>query len=487
MSVAGVMGLWHHRPAADGEARRAAATEARVAGDRLTRNELAWLLAQEAKSAARKLRSGTSPHAAEEAPTSHEDTVAGVETTLDRLDDAVSALASIHGQASPRGRRGRIDVAALVWELAPEARVEIAMGAGTDVFGDESELRRMILVLLGQSGHPASGGSAPVVAVRREGENVKVAVHLGPDIPSTVEPERAWLARRATRLGGRLELDGATQTLVLPAETDLREREVAKLEKELAAAKEQGRAFAREIASGRADLTAKPITSPPAAEDALAVLIAAARSLGPALRGILAAIGRDIAPLRDFEGDALAIGASVGRHVTAASELVSDLARLGDCPLHELPRVVDVAELLREATHRQTSRATRAGVNLLVDVSEPFEATAPAAALLVLFEALVDHAVDASPEGTTVRIGATEGDDEVTVTVDDRGPTLPERAKVGVLSREYEGLARGRSARLSLVAAHAIATHLGSTLVLLDAPDGGTRASVTLRRSAGAI
>ena len=45
----------------------------------------------------------------------------GVESTLNKLDEAVSMLASLHGHPQSRGRRGKIDLAALVWEVAPEA------------------------------------------------------------------------------------------------------------------------------------------------------------------------------------------------------------------------------------------------------------------------------------------------------------------------------------------------------------------------------
>src|SRR5258707_1220175 len=75
-----------------------------------------------------------------------EEETGAVEGTLNRLDEAVSMLASLHGQPVYRGRRGKIDIAALLWEVAPEARVSLEMGEGTTVFGDESELRRMLHV-----------------------------------------------------------------------------------------------------------------------------------------------------------------------------------------------------------------------------------------------------------------------------------------------------------------------------------------------------
>src|SRR5262249_10540424 len=159
----------------------------------------------EARSAAQKLRVGVGISAPEAIPPPPiiEEGTGGVEGTLNRLDEAVSMLASLHGQPVSRGRRGKIDLAALLWEVAPEARVQIEMGEGTTVFGDESELRRMLHVLLAHSGDPTSaGGGHAGITVKREGEEVKVGVSLGPDKPATFETERAWLARMATRYGG---------------------------------------------------------------------------------------------------------------------------------------------------------------------------------------------------------------------------------------------------------------------------------------------
>src|SRR4051812_24517878 len=135
-------------------------------------------------------------------------------------------LASLHGAPVSRGRRGKIDLAALLWEVAPEARVQIEMGEGTSVFGDEGELRRMLHVLLGQSGDPTSSKGSSGVFVRREGDEVKLGASLGPDKPATFDTERQWLARMATRYGGRLELDGSMQTLILPADVDTHRREL---------------------------------------------------------------------------------------------------------------------------------------------------------------------------------------------------------------------------------------------------------------------
>jgi two-component system, OmpR family, sensor kinase len=468
-----------------------------VTSDRLTRNELTWLLAQEARSAAQKLRQGVGISAGTEAtpppPAIIEEGTGGVESTLNRLDEAVSMLATLHGHTA-RGRRGKIDLAALLWEVAPEARVQIEMGEGTTVFGDETEFRRMLHVLIGMSGDPRAAAGAPGVTIKRDGDEIRVGVNLGPDTSATFETERVWLARMAVRYGGRLELDGAMRTLVLAADVDTHRRELDSLKRELAAAQAQGEAYARELAAVFARDTSSSIPAPPplpgahiplssrlpVSGDGLAVLVAALRTLGADLRGILSAIGRDIAPLRDRQGEVGEIAASVGRHVTGASEVVADLARLGACPIGELPRPADLADVLREVVLSDQVRAARHEVKVTLNTPDNLEDIVPVASFNVLLHALLDHAINASPPGTEVIVSLTEEPSLIAVTFDDAGPPLPPSARSGVLSRDFEAIALGRPRALSLIAAYAISAHMRLTLEIEDGPRGGTRVRVNL-------
>lgn len=470
--------------------------------DRLTKNELTWLLTQEARTAAQKLRLGVGIASGGEPtvppPSNLEEGLGGVETTLNQLDEAVSMLASLHGHPLSRGRRGKIDLAALVWEVAPEARVQLEMGEGTTVFGDESELRRMLHVLISQSGDPLLAQGTPVVTIRREGDEIRIGVNLGPDTPATLETERGWLSRMAVRYGGRLELDGSMQTLVLAADIDTHRREMESLKKELAAAQAQGEAYARELAAmwsrdssaNSAPLSSAPIIAgptsrfPPGSADGLSVLVAALRALSADLRGILSAIGRDIAPLRDREGEVSEIAASVGRHVTGASEVVADLTRIGGCPIGELPRTADIADLIRDICASSRVRAARHEVTIVVNAPDAVEETVAAASLSVLLHALLDHAINASPPGASAVVTLVEEPTGITVTFDDAGPPLPPSARSGVLSREFEAIARGRPRALSLIVAYAVSTHLRYPIEIEEAPRGGTRVRLTLAHPA---
>lgn len=478
--------------------------------DRLTRTELSWLLMQEARHAAQKLRRGVGlPTGAiavgeteirerpSEPPPGLEpgaEESGGVETTLDSLDQAMSMLTSLYGQqAQPRGRRGRIDVAALVWEIAPEARVQIEMGKGLTVTGYEQELRRMLHVLMSESADPGAERAAEV-SVKRDGEEVRIAVQLGPDRSSLDGTELRWLARMAGRHGGRLSLEGNDRILSLPADDET--NEIESLRKELAIAQAQGEAYARELAKTRSAQSEPPpsrgFSTTPTSES-LACLVAAARGMTSSVRGILASIGRDVTPLRDEPGDAGEIAASVSRHLTAASELIADLGRVASCPLAEQPSPGSVLEILREVVHDQTARAARHDVKIVLDVPDggaggAYEPIASQTASALLHQ-LLGWAVASSPPGSTVKVSYAETDARMLVAVEDAGPVLPLRVGSSGLPGtriDFDALPMTRPMHVALVAAQAIAGSMDLALHVdtgLLTNGGGSRIVVSFPRA----
>lgn len=485
--------------------------------DRLTRTELSWLLMQEARTAAQKLRRGVGLGVGEpeirerpsEPPTVHPHPITlghpatmadlgneesgGVETTLDNLDQAMSMLSSLYGQQTqPRGKRGRIDVAALVWEIAPEARVQIEMGKGLTVTGYESELRRMLHVLMSETADPGVERTAEV-SVKREGDEVRIAVQLGPDRSSLDGTESRWLARMAGRHGGRLSLEGNDRILSLPADDETNEIET--LRKELAIAQAQGEAYARELAKTRSSPSEPPpsrsFASTPSSES-LACLVAAARGMTSSVRGILASIGRDMTPLRDQEGEAGEIAASVARHLTAASELIADLGRVASCPLAEAPAQVNLLEIVREVVQHHTARAARHDVKIALEVPDSLiggvdAAIAPQTTAALLHQ-LLGWAVAASPAGSTVKVSYAETDARMLVAVEDAGPVLPLRGGASDTPGtriDFDALPMTRPMHVALVAAQAIAGSLDLALHVetgLLTSGGGSRIVVSFPR-----
>jgi signal transduction histidine kinase len=485
-----------------------------VSKGRLTRQELGWLLTQEAQGAAERLRTGMAaltlppqaPNAKVVGPEAHV-----VDETLSALDDTMKMLSSLHAQPTAiRGRRGRIDVASLLWEVAPEARVSIEPGSGTEVFGDEAELRRMFHVMLGHG-----SGTGSTVAIRREGDEVVVSVVLGPDSSATADTERAWLSRMAIRYGGRYELEGGTEVLALPAEGVESRDDLARLRKELEEARAQGETYARELAAvwtTSADETGlsstRPPLDPPAAQGRYRALTRLAGGVAATLRGMLSPVGRDISDLRatlsprKSSPDLAAVARlsleerleEIRRKLLVVQDFVAELAGVGESDAQEGPRLQDLSSLVRNELRTLEARASRAGVEVRLslvpdDPNVPAVATvAPRAASLLVRE-LVSHALAASPRGSrvvvtlfapTVEIGAR-------IVVDDSGTILPGGAREAFLALEVEPGTFGRPSTISLFLAAEIALVQGALMEVGDAPvqeghGGGVRVSVTFPR-----
>ena len=539
---------------------------------RLTRQELGWLLTQEAQGAAERLRVGVQVLRSSGLPPPMPSGTAGaggaagagvavgpvitdagvsaglagltrppsplksaggeshVEQSLDALDDVMRMLSSLHakpvgglGGAAPpsgRGRRGRIDLAALLWEVAPAAPVSIEPGSGTEVYGDEQELRRMLHVLVGHG-----SGSGDQVTIKREGEDIRIAVVLGPDSSSTADTERAWLARMAVRYGGRHELDGGTEAIVLPAGGAADKVEREQLMKELEEARKQGEAYARELAQvfAHGEESSSPSTFPPMplgrSSDKLTALTRLAGGLASELRGMLLPIARAVQELSVPEGPSSSPG-HIGRHSSVPSagsaagsasgagsgvvsseptetirrrllplqELVAALAAVGEIDAGELFAEVDLNDAIKAAHRALSARAERDHVTMVVDADETVRVRVGPRALQVLVRELVRHAVEATPPGGTVRVAAAPAgvdpeDLGPRLVIDDGGPALPAAAHRPFVALEVDPKTYGRSTSVPLYLAVEIASTvrcLGSELS--DAPAGGLRVVVTFPR-----
>jgi signal transduction histidine kinase len=526
-----------------------------VTKPRLTRQELGWLLTQEAQGAAERLRVGVQvlrssglpppmPPAeraagGKEGPAITDAAISGglsgltsppkhgaggeahVEQSLDALDDVMRMLSSLHskpvsglGGASPpsgRGRRGRIDLAALLWEVAPAAPVSIEPGSGTEVYGDEQELRRMLHVLVGHG-----SGSGDQVTIKREGEDIRIAVVLGPDSSSTADTERAWLARMAIRYGGRHELEGGTEALVLPAGGAADKVEREQLMKELEEARKQGEAYARELAQvfAHGEESNSPSTFPPMplgrSSEKLTALTRFAGGLASELRGMLLPIARAVQELSVPESPSSSSGlaghaahrqssppgASSGnteptetirRRLLPLQELVAALAAVGEIDAGELFAEVDLNDAIKAAHRALTPRAERDHVTVVVDADETVRVRVGPRALNVLVRELVRHAVEATPPGGTVRVAAVPaGTDHPDLgprlLIDDGGPALPAAAHRPFVGLEVDPKTYGRSTSVPLYLAVEIASTVGALLELSDAPSGGLRVVVTFPR-----
>jgi signal transduction histidine kinase len=423
----------------------------------------------------------------------------GVDATLDALDDAMRMLSNIHKTpSSARGRRGRIDLASLLWEVAPDARVSIEPGGGTEVSGDESELRRMMNMLVG---HGSGSGSA--ITIKREGDYVRVGVVLGPDRSGTAETEGAWLSRMAIRYGGRHELEGGMEVLSLPAEGAGEEKERDLLRKELEEARRQGEAYARELAQAfvQTEEAPSPSAFPPSVSftaDRVSALTRFAGGVAAELRGLLAQVGRDVQQLRsqsavgggarslsDETEDPLEV---IKRRLRQVQQFVSELAMVGEVDPNEGLAELDLLELVRAAARSLGPQVEQRGVELKIVPAPEAESRvqvrlSPRAAARIVHE-LLGQAVAATPRGGAVVVTVTAANAEVgpRLTIDDAGASLPASSRRAYVALELEPSTFGRPSSIPLFICAELIAWQGAVLELGDAPEGGLRVGVHFAR-----
>jgi hypothetical protein len=447
-----------------------------VSQERLTRQELSWLLAQEARGAAKALRDGVTQL---KAPKVEISDIPEVATNLDALDDAIERLTELQSGAHGKGRRGRIDLAALLYEVAPNARIAIEPGAGTEVFGEEGELRRMLNVLVSQTNtDPTSAAaSSPTVTIRRQDEWVKITVDLGPDSSATAELERRWLSRMAVRHGGRLELEGGTESILLPADGASDQREVVELRKELEQAQQLGEAYARELATMLAAGDTPSEYPPPLSEggERFEALLAGTAALASPLRSLLEGLKNDTAELAQALGESSQLAQVVQKRVTLGLELLAEMDRVAQCPKNEPDRLFDLAELVREVVAVSDTRAARHGVELVVEAGGRVEVQKPRTGVALMLRALLDHAISATPRDSRVVVQLAGA----RLTVEDGGPVVVPAQRQHVVRRLVDPTALGRPGGPALLVADAAAAAFGISLELGESDRG--RSAVTVR------
>jgi signal transduction histidine kinase len=373
----------------------------------------------------------------------------------------------------------------------------MAPGSGTEVFGDEGELRRMLHVLIGHG-----TGSGSNVTVKRDGDDVRISVTLGPDSSTIAETERAWLSRMAIRYGGKHELEGGTESISLSADGVSERNEREALRKELDEARRQGEAYARELAAAYAlgEELASPSTFPPApGADRLAIVASLSGAVASELRAMLFPAVKELAALRR-PGETEEALDGVRRRLAHVQDFLAGLAGIGELDANELPGEVDLADVARQAIRQQSPRAERAAVTLKL-VTSPDEVDARAYARCApragaaLVRELIAQAIGASPHGSsvTVTVSAAGHGDAATrgprLTVDDAGAPLPAHARRAFLGLELDPGTLGRPSSLPLYVCSEIASAQNALLELSDAPahhpqgdGGGLRVTVTFPR-----
>ncbi len=453
--------------------------------DRLTRAELAWLLAQEARGAARVLREEVTQLTAPAPSAIVEVRGPAIAGSLDALDDAINAISALQRQG-PSSRRSRIDVASLLGTLAPQARMAFAPGHGTEVFADENDLKRMFQVLLSPTSGVADAlpGEALDLEIRGEGDFVRISVPFGPDQSATAEIERRWLRRMAFRLGGRFELGCGERVLYLPTGGASAQQEVDALRRELEQARLLGEAYARELAEVFASSVASPPSDDPAALPAGSAKLEGLRHVCAAIvrrvRPVLDGLNADVAELRRELDPNSALPRSLAQRASSIRELAAELDRVATCPPETVRATIDVGPLCRAVAAEADEHAARDGVEVRVAAAMAGTIDAPVAIFTLLVRSLVDHAIAATPREATVWLEAASTPRGLLLRCRDAGPSVPARARADLLLHRVDPTSLGRPAGVALLVIDAVATILGATVSLEDDPAGGLAVAVTV-------
>ncbi|HVU01109.1 MAG TPA: ATP-binding protein [Polyangiaceae bacterium] len=406
-----------------------------------------------------------------------------VSTTLDALDDAIGMLSELEaGPGSKVGRRGRIDLAALLWEVAPTAQISIEPGAGTEVFGEEGDLRRILHVLVQLSNSTGGGQDAATSAVRirREGDWIRIGVDLGPDVSASVDLERRWLSRMATQMGGHLDLEGGMIALLLPADASNDQSEVADLRKELEQAQQLGEAYARELAAAFAAGQPAEVETASDRGDVAARRFDLLVAMSSALHHVLAPVFRGLRDDSENQESGPPSDA-IAAHLARGFELVAEVGRVAACPRSESVEPVKLGKALKDAAGESESRAVRHGVTLRLEVAGDTEVAGRPRALSLLLRAALGHGIDATPRGGEVRASVTAEPGGAVLRVRDGGPAVPASARADLLEHRVDPSALGRPPGLGLLVTHTVAAYLGGSARLTESEDGAFVTEIRIR------
>jgi two-component system, OmpR family, sensor kinase len=301
-------------------------------------------------------------------------------------------------------------------------------------------------------------------------------VMLGPDSSANAGTERAWLSRMATRYGGRLELEGGMASIMLPADGATDQREVADLRRELEAAQRQGEAYARELAAVFSYSQSSPprFSSHPAESNkALNAISAMAAGVSVQLRSLFRALSSGASANKDR---AASYPPAPGDPLDLGAELVTDLARLAECPVYEAIQHVNFADAVRSAMAELESRAVRRGVILKGQIPNLANIDSRPATSALLARTLIHDAILATPPGGMVKVAVEPQAKGLHFVVTDGGGPVSEDVLTALIANRTDPSTLGRPCTIALFIGQSLAQHLGGQLELAPAADGETPA-----------
>ncbi|HVG57625.1 MAG TPA: ATP-binding protein [Hyalangium sp.] len=146
------------------------------------------------------------------------------------------------------------------------------------------------------------------------------------------------------------------------------------------------------------------------------------------------------------------------------------------------PEPIELEPLLRRVVELLSGQAEARKVRLEASVPKPTSRVpAEEERLRQVLINLALNALEATPAGGSVQVSAGEDERGVWVTVDDTGPGIPVAQRDRIFEPFFTTKAEGSGLGLSIV--HAIVTQHGGTMEVGEAPGGGARFLLRLRKA----
>jgi signal transduction histidine kinase len=268
-------------------------------------------------------------------------------------------------------------------------------------------------------------------------------------------------------------------SIMLPADGATDQREVEDLRRELEAAQRQGEAYARELAAVFSYSQSSPprfSSSPAELNKSLNAISAMAAGVSVQLRSLFGALSRNQAGAnRDRPSS---FPPALGEPLELGTELVTELARLAECPVYESVQHLNFADAVRSAMAELESRAARRGVHLKGIIPNHADIESRPATAALLARTLIHDAILATPPGGTVKVSVEAKTKGLQFTVIDGGGPVSEDVLTALIANRTDPSTLGRPCTIALFVGQSLAQHLGAQLELApaiegEAPSGG--------------
>jgi signal transduction histidine kinase len=197
-------------------------------------------------------------------------------------------------------------------------------------------------------------------------------------------------------------------------------------------------------------------------------------------------------PLSSTQRRLLELNLESGQRLSAMLGKLLDLSRIeaGVAPVRQ---PLDVAQIAQRSVDNASASASRRGVKLSMAAVERATIVGDAQALTQVIDNLVENAIKFSPANSEVRVSVEEGTSggDVSLTIADEGPGIPEVERTRVFDRFYQTDAgravAGRGVGLGLtICREIVSAHGGRIWVDGNGPRGSVF-HVALRRGAAVI